>query len=304
VGSAEAHEPGTSWCSHEKNHIICSRRVQLPLSENFLVSAVGRGVTAPKSAGAKSSRRPATKPREKPQQIADELRRLIILGELDEGDSLGHEPDLIERFGVSRPSLREALRILEAEGLISVVRGVQGGVVVHRPDQRLTARTAALVLQSRNVSLADVFEARTILEPAAVRLVALSRNRRASARRLRALIAEEEEALDDPLAFGQANARFHEQLVEMAGNQTLTIVAEMLNEVVARAVTLVSQSESDGQSDATRRRGVRSQQRVVDLIEEGNADDAEAHWRTHMVVVGKVMLGQRAKTVIDLLDHL
>jgi GntR family transcriptional repressor for pyruvate dehydrogenase complex len=261
-------------------------------------------LTVPKNAGPNSSRRPATKPREKPQQIADELRQLIVLGELDEGDSLGHEPDLIERFGVSRPSLREALRILEAEGLISVIRGVQGGVVVHRPDQRLTARTAALVLQSRNVSLADVFEARTILEPAAVRLVASGRNRKTSARVLRTLIAEEEAVLNDPVAFGQANARFHEQLVAMAGNQTLTIVAEMLNEVVARAVTLVSQSETDGESDATRRRGVRSQRRVVDLIEAGDADGAESHWRTHMVVVGKVMLGQRAKTVIDLLDHL
>src|SRR5262249_5711627 len=59
--------------------------------------------------------RPTGAPREKPQQIADELRRLIISGELDEGDSLGHEPELIARFGVSRPSLREALRILEAE---------------------------------------------------------------------------------------------------------------------------------------------------------------------------------------------
>ncbi len=127
-----------------------------------------------------ASDRPAARARrrEKPEQIADELRRLIISGELDEGDSLGHEPDLIERFGVSRPSLREALRILEAEGLISVIRGVLGGVVVHRPDQRQTARTAALVLQARNVSLADVFDARTIIEPAAVRLVAAGRGRR------------------------------------------------------------------------------------------------------------------------------
>jgi GntR family transcriptional repressor for pyruvate dehydrogenase complex len=259
-------------------------------------------VTA-KNATTSPKRRPGTKPREKPQQIADELRRLIILGELDEGDSLGHEPDLIERFGVSRPSLREALRILEAEGLISVIRGVQGGVVVHRPDRRQTARTAAIVLQSRNVSLADVFEARTILEPAAVRLVASSRQRKSHARTLRSLIADEEGAIDEPEAFGLANAQFHEQLVALAGNQTLTIVAEMLNEVVARAVTIVSQADSNGASSATRRRGVRSQNRLVDLIEAGDEAGAESHWRTHMGVVGKVMLGQKAKTVIDLLDH-
>jgi GntR family transcriptional regulator, transcriptional repressor for pyruvate dehydrogenase complex len=257
-----------------------------------------------KKAAPETPRRPGTGPREKPQQVADELRRLIILGELDEGDSLGHEPDLVERFGVSRPSLREALRILEAEGLISVIRGVQGGVVVHRPDKRLTARTAALVLQSRNVPLADVFDARTIIEPAAVRLVAAGRNRRSCAKRLRALIAEEEEAINDPEAFGRANARFHEELVEMAGNQTLTIVAEMLNEVVERAVTLVSQEDTGSGSVATRRRGVQSQERLVALVEVGDVDAAEEHWRTHMGIVGRVMLGQKAKTVIDLLDHL
>src|SRR6516225_9110395 len=220
----------------------------------------------------------APKTRDHPQQIAEEFRQLIILGELDEGDSLGHEPDLIERFGVSRPSLREALRILEAEGLISVVRGVQGGVVAHRRDQRLTPRTAAIVLQARNVPLADVFEARTILEPAALRLVAGARNRRSCARKLRALIEDEESAIDDPEAFGRANALFHEGLVAMAGNQTLTIVAEMLNEVVARAVTIVSQSDDDGASVATRKRGVRSQSRLADLIEAGDVDGAESHW--------------------------
>lgn len=248
-------------------------------------------------------RREPGKRREKPQQVADVLRGQIIAGELDEGDSLGNEAELIERFGVSRPSLREALRILEAEGLISVVRGVLGGVVVHRPDQRQTARTAALVLQARNVSLADVFDARTILEPVAVRLVASARNRRSSAKRLRALIALQEEAIDDPEAFGPANARFHEELVAMAGNETLAIVAEMLNEVVVRAVTAVSQSADGNGSTATRRRGVRSQERLVEMIEAGDADAAEAHWRAHMAVVGRVLLGQQAKTVIDLMDH-
>lgn len=259
---------------------------------------------APRSADQRDTP-PASPRREKPQQIADELRQLIVNGELDDGESLGNEPELIERFGVSRPSMREALRILETEGLISVRRGVLGGVVAHHPDQRQIARTAALVLQARNVSLADVFEARTILEPAAVRLVAGSRGRKRAARQLRELIAEEEAAVDSPESFGVANARFHSELVAMAGNATLSIVYEMLTEVVERAVTEVSQSgEDDGQTARTRNRGVRSQLRLADLIEAGEVDAAEEHWRTHMSVVGKVLLGGRAKTVVDLMDHL
>jgi DNA-binding FadR family transcriptional regulator len=242
-------------------------------------------------------------PREKPQQIADELRQLIVNGELSEGDSLGHEPDLVERFGVSRPSLREALRILEAEGLITVRRGVLGGVVVHEPDERMTARTAALVLQSRNVSLADVYEARRHLELLAVRLVTSSRGHRSAAGQLGRLIDEQEAAIEDPEAFGQTNAHFHERVVELTGNQTLAITAEMLNEVVARAVTEVSQAEPGQESIATRRRGIRSQRRLVELIEAGEPGPAEEHWSKHMTVVGRVLLGQRATTVIDLMNH-
>ena len=245
----------------------------------------------------------AKAPREKPQQIADELRTLIVSGELVEGDSLGHEPDLVERFGVSRPSLREALRILEAEGLVTVVRGVRGGVVVHAPDQRMTARTAALVLQARNVPLADVFEARTLLEPMAARAIASMRGRRAAIKELQNLIGQEEAAIEDPERFGVANAAFHERLVSLAGNQTLSIVAEMLNEVVARAVTAVSQVDDVVGSVSIRRRGIRSQQRLLDLLEAGDGAGAEEHWRSHMQVVGRVMLGQDASTVVDLLHH-
>src|SRR5215510_3726274 len=118
---------------------------------------------------------------------------MIVSGELSEGESIGREPELVERFGVSRPSLREALRILEAEGLITVVRGVYGGVVVHQPNQRMTARTASLVLRARNVSLADVFEARALLEPMAAKSLASRRGRRAAVAELTELIDKEEE---------------------------------------------------------------------------------------------------------------
>jgi DNA-binding FadR family transcriptional regulator len=241
--------------------------------------------------------------REKPQQIADELRRLILSGQLTEGDSLGREPELVARFGVSRPSLREALRILEAEGLITVVRGVFGGVVVHEPDERMAARTAALVLQARNVSLADVHEARTLLEPAAVRVVAASRGRRAAAAELQELIDEQLRWVLDPDAFGPANARFHERLVGLAGNQTLAIVARMLNEIVERAVVAISRIGSAGSSVARRRRGLRSQEKLVSLVRAGKTAEAEEHWRAHMAVVGRVLLGTKAAAVVDLDDH-
>ncbi len=242
-------------------------------------------------------------PREKPQQIADELRTLILAGDLADGESLGHEPDLVQRFGVSRPSLREALRILETEGLIVVVRGVHGGVVVQHPDERMTARTAAMVLQARNVELSDVYEARAQLEPLSAKAIATSRRRRAIVAELRALVKDEEDCLEDPEAFGAANARFHMHLVALGGNQTLTIVAEMLNEIVTRAVTAVSKADDSTVSMATRRRGIRSQHRLLNLIETGDGVAAEAFWRTHMTVVSKVMLGQSASTVVDLLHH-
>jgi DNA-binding FadR family transcriptional regulator len=242
--------------------------------------------------------------REKPQQVADQLRALIVSGELSEGDSIGREPELVERFGVSRPSLREALRILEAEGLITVVRGVRGGVVVHEPNERMTARTAAYVLQSRNVPLADVYEARRVLEPAAAKELAGARGRKKAVAELRECVAQQEAAIEDPEAFGVANAAFHERLVALAGNQTLAIVAEMLNEIVVRAVTAVSRASDSPGSVSTRRRGIRSQERLLELIEAGKGEAAEEHWREHMQVVGKVMLGGKASTVVDLLNHL
>jgi DNA-binding FadR family transcriptional regulator len=117
------------------------------------------------------------------------------------------------------------------------------------------------------------------------------------------LIADEEAAIEDPERFGIANAAFHQRLVSLGGNQTLSIVAEMLSEIVTRAVTAVSRTDDVVGSRSVRRRGIRSQKRLVDLIQAGESVAAEEHWRSHMRVVGLVMLGQKASTVVDLLDH-
>jgi DNA-binding transcriptional MocR family regulator len=89
------------------------------------------------------------------EMVADVLRVRIVDGELADGDLLPRQEDLVEEFGVSLPSLREAMRILETEGLISVRRGNIGGAVVHRPTPQAAAYMLGLVLQSHRVVLGD-----------------------------------------------------------------------------------------------------------------------------------------------------
>ena len=100
----------------------------------------------------RETRRRLTSPRIA-ETVADELRRQIVDGELADGDLLPPQAVLVERFNVSLVSLREALRILETEGLVSVRRGNQGGAVVHAPTKSSAAYMLGLVLQSEHVLL-------------------------------------------------------------------------------------------------------------------------------------------------------
>jgi DNA-binding GntR family transcriptional regulator len=122
--------------------------------------------------------------------------------------------------------------------------------------------------------------------------------------KLRQSIREQEAAIEGAESFGEANARFHELLVELAGNQTLTVVAEMLNEIVGKAVVTLGQASPAQDSVRARRRGVHSQERLVVLIERGDVVGAEQHWRKHMAVAGRVLLGSRTNSaIVDLTDY-
>ena len=219
------------------------------------------------------------------QRVYDHLRAEILAGRLEPGTELA-EVALAEQLGVSRGPLREAIGRLATEGLVTV-----------RP------RRGAVVTPLSKEEFLELYQVREALERIAVKL-AVPRLQPDDVAALQALIDEMAARAErnDVAAFFEANAAFHQRLVLLGGNQTLGIVAEMLNEIVARAVTAVSRTDGLG-SIAVRRRGIRSQQRLLDLLEEGDGAAAEEHWRAHMQVVGRVMLGQEAATVVDLLDH-
>ena len=179
-------------------------------------------------------------------------------------------------YHVSRPTLREALRILETEGLVTIKRGAQGGQV-HLPDVAVAARHVALQLQVRRTTMEDLFAARRVLEPGAVRMLA----ERASpdvVAALRAQLDVEAALLDSPDAYATAATRFHELLVELTGNNTLTILSGLLCAIVERHHHETFARAGGFELDYTHEAS-EHHVHVVDLIEQGEAEDAEAFWR-------------------------
>jgi len=110
--------------------------------------------------------------------VADHFRSQIVRGDLQEGDYLPPEGQLMASLGISRPTLREAFRILEAESLISVVRGSRTGARVHKPSVELVSRYAGYVLESQGTTMADLYEARLAIEPHVVRRLATKQGMR------------------------------------------------------------------------------------------------------------------------------
>lgn len=235
--------------------------------------------------------------------VADAIRRQITGGELKEGDNLQTEAQIIEEFAVSRPTVREAFRILESEKLISVSRGSRGGARVHVPKADQVARYAGFVLQSRRASYRDVYEARILIEPPAARLVA-EKHWKAAPAALRAVIAQQREA-NEHGDFGRAVAHFHTRLIELTGNETLVLISGMLDGIVARFQSNVIRAGREAGSTARRttETGLRSQEKLVALIEARDGPGAEAHWRSHMENSAKVWLaGGPADSVVDWTD--
>jgi DNA-binding FadR family transcriptional regulator len=235
--------------------------------------------------------------------VASHLRGQIVRGELQEGDALPPESALMERFGVSRPTLREAFRVLESEALISVRRGARGGARVHTPNGDVAARYAGLVLQFRGATLTDVYEARKAIEMPAVRSLA-RRHPEAAMKRLEANIVEMQENIDDPGEVIRVQEEFHLLLVELAENRTLAILEEMIHHIIE----LHSESYIERWGAAPfvqkgAKAGAKAHERFLAMLRAGDVAGAEDLWSRHLDEGSEYVLrGSDAKTVLDLLS--
>jgi DNA-binding FadR family transcriptional regulator len=234
--------------------------------------------------------------------VAATLRRQIVTGELKEGDSLPSEALLMQQFRVSRPTLREAFRILESESLIHVRRGARGGARVQVPDGDVAARYAGYVLEYRGTAMADVYKARVELEAPLARLMVADIKPRQIAR-LRALIAEAEEHLDDPEGYAEYDVAFHLLVAELAGNQTLEVLVQMLYHIVSTARRRYTATLDRGSHLIEYRQVHKTHAKLVELAATRDPEAAEDLWRRHLVEVNKHYLARPiAKTVVEMMQ--
>jgi DNA-binding FadR family transcriptional regulator len=247
--------------------------------------------------------------------IAAQVREDILTGRLKEGDVLASQERLFSEYQVSLPALREAMRILETEGLITVRRGHIGGAVVHAPTPQRAAQMIAMVLQARTTPPDGVSVALGYLEPICARLCALRDDRAvAVVPILREIAASQRENIEDTEEYLRYSRDFHSSIVALSGNEPMIVVIGALQAIWSAHDTLVWETIADGidvEADQspplarnTRRAALRAHDRLVKEIELGNAEKAHNLAAAHLQAAHTNTLrsGDDRKIVANLLN--
>ena len=216
------------------------------------------------------------------EQVAEAIRGHMQRAGLRPGDRLGREEDLARQFGVSRPTLREALRLLSSSHLIRASKGPGGGIFVAATAEegigRSVSDSVASMLSAQSITMDELLETRMLFEVPLVGLAA-QRASEEDVARLRAVLAEADERPDDSDVVASVDERLHRLLSEIAGNRlaaaftawVVEVLQPPLRELVAPAVVesvLVEQHRD-----------------IVRAIERGDPAAAERAMREHLVYV-------------------
>ena len=239
--------------------------------------------------------RRSIRPAKTGEMIAAYLRGRIVRGELPEGDSLPSELELMQQFDVSRPTLREAFRILEAESLIQTRRGARGARIL-APDVEVAARGLGALLQTSGTTLADVYQVIAVLEPVAAGMLA-TRRTAADLDELTTCVDQLQELLarsrfpDGAEACSAATERFRDVMLARAGNRALEIQSRVLRAVLAAHMSKVVH-RSAAEPDVARRYRwvVRCYRELVGHLAARDAEAAQACWRSYLSQTTRTLL--------------
>jgi GntR family transcriptional regulator, transcriptional repressor for pyruvate dehydrogenase complex len=227
--------------------------------------------------------------RSAPEEVADAIRAWMFGREMAPGDRLGREEDLAQQFGVSRPTLREALRLLSSAHLIRATKGPGGGIfVAATPEQgigRSVTDSVASMLAADRVDLEELIETRMLLEIPLAGLAA-QRASEEDVAALRALLDEAGESTAGEV-FRGLDRSLHGRIAQTAGNRLARAFTEWIGEVLQPPLhALVEPAVVDSVV-------VDQHRDIVRAIERGDPTAAERAMREHLVYLHDVLSAVR-----------
>lgn len=181
--------------------------------------------------------RPDSRAQKASEVVAVEVVHDIVSQALQIGDRLPDEAAMLAQYGVSRETLREALRILEVQGFITIRRGPGGGPVIAGVDPAYLARTSALYYHLSGATYRDVFETWHAIEPGVAEKVALLTDRSLVRERLKPFVEPMPESVQRETFIATSNG-FHSCLAQLTGNRVLVLVLQSINHIVFDHVML------------------------------------------------------------------
>ena len=224
--------------------------------------------------------------------LANDLRERILRGEFPEGTSLPPERDIVAQTQMSRTTVREALRILQVQGLIRIKTGRAGGAFVQKPSDESVADSVALVIRGRRIRMAALLETREAIEPACAQLAAKYRTD-ADLERLDK--ADEGISVDGPLAdFLQANVNWHVAVAIASHNELLT------GFMLALSRAIYSSTDTRGFIDSDiRRTTIRAHRGITEAIRAQDPDAALRRMNKHVHAYAEAVLEVEERTAIE-----
>ncbi|NDV01609.1 FadR/GntR family transcriptional regulator [Pseudoroseicyclus tamaricis] len=249
--------------------------------------------TTDKSAD-KSARPPR---RSRPVRVAEEIKGWVVAHDLRRGDKLPSETEMITRFGVSKGTVREAMRILEAQGLIVTRTGPGGGSFVGEVTAERAKELLANYFYFQELSVSDIYQVRRALEPELAASLAghLSEAQlaelRAIASRYDAPAADAEEEREQHIA----SLAFHARLADFSGNRLLGFIISFMARILTDLTVYRRLYEPPNRQ--LWERGRRHQLDLVEALGAGRAEEARAIMRSHMEGAETLMNQQEARVL-------
>lgn len=212
--------------------------------------------------------------------LADALRERILAGDAVEGAALPPERDIVDQTGLGRGSVREALRLLEAEGLVRTKTGRYGGTFTTVPDASGLTRFVSLFVRGRRVPIRALLEARTAIEPSLAYFAALNRTPDdvAALEEACALM----EATPDGAAFGRHNLAWHYCIANASHNELLVAFLSSISNATAQVSDAHSNVFATSSYEEIRTAVIRAHRGVTDAVVRGQAEAAKRRMERHL----------------------